>query len=61
MRTATDEQDNRPFDRKEWLTKSQVQGFFSRLAATRGRQQDHIEVDLNSRDLLQEEEEADRQ
>ena len=61
MRKATDEQNNRLFDRKEWLTKSQVQGFFSRLAATRRRQQDPTEVDLNSRDLLREEEEADRQ
>ena len=61
MRKATDEQSNRLFDRKEWLTKSQVQGFFSRLAATRRRQQDPTEVDLNSRDLLREDEEADRQ
>lgn len=28
MRKTTDEQNNRLFDRKEWLTKSQVQGFF---------------------------------
>lgn len=61
MRKAADEQNNRLFDRKEWLTKSQVQGFFSRLAATRRRQQDPTEVDLNSRDLLREEGEADRQ
>ncbi|XP_020621914.1 uncharacterized protein LOC110059545 [Orbicella faveolata] len=61
MRKATDERNNRLFDRKEWLTKSQVQGFFSRLAATRRRQQDPTEVNLNSRDLLREEEEADRQ
>jgi len=63
MRKATDEQNNRLFNRKEWLTKTQVQGFFSRLAATRRRQQDqdHTEVDLNSRDLSREEEEADRQ
>ena len=62
MRKAKDEQNNRLFDRKEWLTKSQVQGFFSRLAATRRRKQDPAtEVDLNSRDLLREEEEANRQ
>ena len=61
MRKATDEQNNRLFDREEWLTKSQVQGFFSRLAATRRRQQDCTEVDLNSKDLLRVEEEADRQ
>ena len=52
MQKATDEQSNRLFDRKEWLTKSQVQGFFSRLAATRRRQQDPTEVNLNSKDLL---------
>ena len=28
MRKTTDEQNNRPFDRKEWLIKTQVQGFF---------------------------------
>jgi len=61
MRKATDEQNNRLFDRKKWLTKTQVQGIFSRLAATRRRQQDSTEVDPNSRDLLREEEEADRQ
>ena len=61
MRKTTDEQSNRLFDRKEWLTKSQVQGFFSRLAATRRRQQDPTEIDLNSRDFLWEEKEADRQ
>ena len=31
MRKTTDEQNNRLFDRKEWLTKSQVQGFFPAL------------------------------
>jgi len=36
-------------------------GFLSRLAATRRRRQDPTEVNLNSRDLLREEEEADRQ
>ena len=61
MRKTTDEQNNRLFNRKEWLTKSQVQGFFSRLVSSRRRQQDLTEVDLNSRDLLREEEEADRQ
>lgn len=51
MRKTTDEQNNRLFDRKEWLTKSQVQGFFSRLASSRRRQQYPTEVDLNSRDI----------
>ena len=61
MRKTTDEQNNRLFDKKGWLTKSQVQGFFSRPASSRRRQQDLTEVDLNSRDLLREEEKADRQ
>ena len=34
MRTARRPDGYRIFDRKDWLTKSQVQGFFSRLAAT---------------------------
>ena len=61
MRKTTDEQNNRLFDRKEWLAKTQELGFFSRLAASRRRQQDPAEVVLNSRYLLREEEEADRQ
>jgi len=61
IRNGTEEQNNRLFDREEWLTKNQVQGFFSHLAATRRRQQDCTEVDPYSRYLLQEEEEADRQ
>ena len=36
-------------------------GCFFRLAASRRRQQDRTEVDLNSRDLLRKEKEADRQ
>ena len=39
MRKTRDEQNRRLFERDEWLTKSQVQGFFSRLAASRRRQQ----------------------
>lgn len=61
MRKARDEQGNRLFDREEWLTKSQVQGFFSRLAAARRRQQGSAEINLSPRDLLLEDEEADRQ
>ena len=38
MRKARDEQNRRLFEREEWLTKSQVQGFFSRLSANRRRQ-----------------------
>ena len=61
MRKARDEQNNRLFAREEWLTKSQVQGFFSRLAATRRRQQGSAEIDFNPRDLLLEDEEFERQ
>lgn len=35
MRTARDESGNRIFEREEWLTKSQIQGFFSRLTSSR--------------------------
>ena len=61
MRKAKDAQNNRLFIREEWLTKSQVQGFFSRLAATKRRQQGSAEIELDQRDLLQEDEEFERQ
>ena len=38
MRTSRNPNGSRMFERKDWLTKSQMQGFFSRLAATRRRQ-----------------------
>ena len=60
-KAARDEQNNRLFAREEWLTKSQVQGFFSRLAATRRRQQGSAEIDFNPRDLLLEDEEFEMQ
>ena len=60
MRKARDEQNNRLFDREQWLTKSQVQGFFSRLAATRRRHQPNPQIDEYG-ELLLEDEEADRQ
>jgi len=37
MRTSRKPDGSRMFERKDWLTRSQVQGFFSRLAATRRR------------------------
>ena len=61
MRKAKDAQNNQLFIREEWLTKSQVQGFFSRLAATKRRQQGSAEIELDQRDLLQEDEEFERQ
>lgn len=35
MQTARDESGDRIFEREEWLTKTQIQGFFSRLASNR--------------------------
>ena len=61
MRKTRDEQNRRLFERDEWLTKSQVQGFFSRLAASRGRQQAHSEIEHNPKELFLEEKEAERQ
>ena len=61
MRMAREEQNNRQFDRQEWLSKSQVQGFFPHPTASRRRQQCSTEIELNTRELLLEEEEADRQ
>lgn len=61
MRKARDEQNNRLFDRDEWLTKSQVQGFFSRLTANRKRQRTPSEIEQNPKELSLEEEEAERQ
>ena len=57
MRTARRPDGLRIFDRKDWLMKSQVQGFFSRLAATR-RKQGNQEVQME--DVYAEEEEQER-
>ena len=57
MRTSRKPDGWRMFERKDWLTKSQVQGFFSRLAATR-RRQGNQEVQIE--DVYAEEEEQER-
>jgi len=57
MRTARKPDGLRIFDRKDWLRKNQVQGFFSRLAATR-RKQGNQEVQME--DVYAEEEEQER-
>ena len=57
MRTSRTPDGSRMFEGKDWLTKSQVQGFFSRLAATR-RRQGNQEVQIE--DVYAEEEEQDR-
>ncbi|CAB4028800.1 Retrovirus-related Pol poly, partial [Paramuricea clavata] len=59
MRNARDEQNNRLFTREEWLTKTQIQGFFSRLAANRRKNKDVL--DLEYKEVLREDEECERQ
>jgi hypothetical protein len=63
MRNARDEQNNRLFTREEWLTKTQIQGFFSRLAANRRKKQGSslTEIDLENKEVLREDEECERQ
>ncbi|CAH3173327.1 unnamed protein product [Porites lobata] len=57
VRTARNPDSSRMFERKHWLTKGQVQGFFSRLAASR-RSKAHREA-LNE-DVEAEQEEQER-
>ena len=57
MRTARNPDSSRMFERKHWLTKGQVQGFFSRLAASR-RSKAHRKA-LNE-DVQAEQEEQER-
>ncbi|CAH3186058.1 unnamed protein product, partial [Porites evermanni] len=57
MRTARNPDSSRMFERKHWLTKGQVQGFFSRLAASR-RSKAHQEA-VNE-DVQAEQEEQER-
>ena len=57
MRTARNPESSRMFERKNWLTKGQVQRFFSRLAASR-RSKAHQEA-LNE-DVQAEEEKQER-
>ena len=63
MRNARDEQNNRLFAREEWLSKTQIQSFFSRLAASRRRKQgsSKAEVDLEYKEVMREHEECERQ
>ena len=57
MRTSRNPDGSRMFERKDWLAKSQVQGFFSRLAATRRRQGNQ---DVQVEDVYAEKEEQER-
>ena len=47
MRNAKNESNARLFTREQWLTKSQVQSFFSRLAAMRRKDQGVIGISLD--------------
>lgn len=62
MRNARDEENNRRFSREEWLTKSQIKSYFSRLASARrkGQATEDVDEETNIEDLLAEEEEYDR-
>ena len=59
MRSAKDDNNSRLFRREEWLTKTQVKGFFSRLAAAR-RRCGNEDIDLNDAYAEEEEEEERR-
>lgn len=69
MRTARDIEGTRKFKRSEWLTKAQVQGFFSRLASMKRRKtsvyQVQEEEDDDDNSLIEDEivylDETDRQ
>jgi hypothetical protein len=62
MRSAKDESNERLFTRTEWLTKIQIQGFFSRLAAARRKQQGLIGLSEDQEeDVLCLQEESERQ
>ena len=53
MRNAMDEQNNRLFTRDEWLTKTQIKGFFIPFTATRRRKQcSGKEVDFEYKELV---------
>ncbi|XP_078352890.1 uncharacterized protein LOC144637689 [Oculina patagonica] len=63
MRNARDEENNRRFSREEWLTKTQIKGYFSRLASARrkGQQPNDADDQTELEDILAEEEENNRQ
>ncbi|CAB4028316.1 Transposon TX1 uncharacterized 149 kDa, partial [Paramuricea clavata] len=62
MRSAKDESNERLFTRTEWLTKIQIQGFSSRLATARRKQQGLIGLSEDQEeDVLCLQEESERQ
>ena len=46
MRTSTHPSSERKFNRKEWLTKTQIKSFFSRLAASRRKENGLVGMSL---------------
>ena len=59
MRNAKDNNNSRVFRREAWLTKNQVKGFFSPLAAAR-RRRGNEDIDLNDAYAKEEEEEREK-
>ena len=55
MRKARNNDGSRKFSREEWLTKTQIKSFFSRLSAARRKQQSNL--DDGDEELLEEEHE----
>ncbi|KAL9953740.1 hypothetical protein ACROYT_G041202 [Oculina patagonica] len=53
MRNAKNEDNERMFTRTEWLTKSQIQCFFSRLAAKRRKDQGVVEMSPDDEEDVQ--------
>ena len=53
MRNAKNESNERLFTRTEWMTKTQVQGFFSRLAAKHRKDQGAIDLSANQEEDVQ--------
>ena len=50
MRTARNPSNERQFSCTEWLTKTQIQSFFSRLAASRRKEQDLLGMSVEIED-----------
>ena len=51
MRTSRSPSNERMFNSSEWLTKSQIKGFFSRLAASRRKDQGLVGLLLEQEDV----------
>ena len=51
MRTATTPSNERRFSRTEWLTKTQIQSFFSRLAASKRKESGTVGFSMEQEDI----------